>query len=278
VHANFLAYCRDALHLALGESAEGLALPADERARLAATAGDAGYENLLRLLHHLLGSETAIRRSEAGALALEIAWLRAAELPKLVAIEAVLGGISPATAGGRPTLAATGTPTAAPPPPRAAAPRPAAEPPTPTPPAPSAPVPQAATPPSAGGEVARLLEEVSRRKANLAGLLEGLATISWLPAERAVALEPHDRLAAESLARANNRELVQAAAESALGAGVTVRFLAARQVRPETPPAVAAAEARRAEARTHPRVQSVLSVFGGDVAEVSGSADEDKNR
>jgi hypothetical protein len=57
-----------------------------------------------------------------------------------------------------------------------------------------------------------------------------------------------------------------------------VRVLAARQGRPEAPPAVAAAEARRAEARAHPRVQSVLSVFGGDVAEVSGSADEDKNR
>ena len=37
-----------------------------------------------------------IRRSEAGALALEIAWLRAAELPKLVAIEECLAGSSPA--------------------------------------------------------------------------------------------------------------------------------------------------------------------------------------
>ena len=88
VHAHFLAYCRDALHLALGGEGAALELPGEERDALAARVGAAGYENLLRLLHHLLASEGAVRRSDASALALEIAWLRAAELPKLVRIEA----------------------------------------------------------------------------------------------------------------------------------------------------------------------------------------------
>ncbi|MEO7794460.1 MAG: DNA polymerase III subunit gamma/tau [Thermoanaerobaculia bacterium] len=100
VHGHFLAFCRDALHLALGESAETVALPAEERKALTEIAKGCGYENLLRLLHHLLGSESAIRRSEAGALALEIAWLRAAELPRLVAIERYLAGATGAPGGG----------------------------------------------------------------------------------------------------------------------------------------------------------------------------------
>jgi len=67
-------------------------LPAEEAATLAETARDAGYENLLRLVHQLLQSEATVRRSETGALAVEIAWLRAAELPKLRRVEEILSG------------------------------------------------------------------------------------------------------------------------------------------------------------------------------------------
>src|SRR5262249_5387341 len=94
----FLAFCRDALHLALsaaGGDASRAAptdLPAEEAQALAALAREAGYENLLRLMNQLLASEETVRRSEAGALAVEIAWLRAAELPKLTRIEELLAG------------------------------------------------------------------------------------------------------------------------------------------------------------------------------------------
>ncbi|MEJ2085750.1 MAG: DNA polymerase III subunit gamma/tau, partial [Acidobacteriota bacterium] len=90
VFAEFLAYCRDALHLSLGVEAESVELPHDETERLAELAKETGYENLLRLLHQLLGSEAIVRRSDSGTLAVEIAWLRAAELPKLTKIEALL--------------------------------------------------------------------------------------------------------------------------------------------------------------------------------------------
>ncbi|KAB2960656.1 MAG: DNA polymerase III subunit gamma/tau, partial [Thermoanaerobaculia bacterium] len=63
VYAHFLAYCRDALHLALGGDGEAFELPEEEVRLLGARARAAGYENLLRLLHQLLGSETSVRRS-----------------------------------------------------------------------------------------------------------------------------------------------------------------------------------------------------------------------
>jgi DNA polymerase-3 subunit gamma/tau len=286
VHANFLGYCRDALHVALGDAGEALALPREERVRLAALARGAGYENLLRLLHQLLGSEGSIRRSESGTLALEIAWLRAAELPKLVAIEQILSGVPPSPGDGAPPgprrisrdpVPPTRSSSAAapePPPVTALASAPVAE-------AERAPVaepavatPRPRTPPREGDEVEHFLEEVSRRKANLAGLLQGLATITWRGAERALCLEPHDAFASGSLARANNRELLAEAAVAVLGEGAALRILAPRPAVRSAPPEVVAREATKAEVREHPMVQSVLSVFGGDVAEVSRPDDE----
>jgi DNA polymerase-3 subunit gamma/tau len=111
VFGQFLAFCRDALHLALaaggGEASRAgqTDLPAEEALALAALAREAGYENLLRLMNQLLASEETVRRSEAGSLAVEIAWLRAAELPKLTRVEQLLGGSSAgagsSTGGGR---------------------------------------------------------------------------------------------------------------------------------------------------------------------------------
>jgi DNA polymerase-3 subunit gamma/tau len=92
VYGQFLAYCRDALHLALGSDPAQVDLVLEEARALAELARGAGYENLLRLLNQLLASEPMVRRTETGALALEIAWLRAAELPKLVRIEELLTG------------------------------------------------------------------------------------------------------------------------------------------------------------------------------------------
>ncbi|HLX08163.1 MAG TPA: DNA polymerase III subunit gamma/tau, partial [Thermoanaerobaculia bacterium] len=92
VYGQFLAYCRDALHLALGSEPEQVDLVLEDAQALAALARAGGYENLLRLLNQLLASEPMVRRTETGALAIEIAWLRAAELPKLVRVEQLLAG------------------------------------------------------------------------------------------------------------------------------------------------------------------------------------------
>jgi len=100
-HGQFLSYCRDAVHAAVGIAADRLDLPAEDAAQLVDLARGAGYENLLRLLHQLLKSEELVRRSETPGLAVEIAWLRAAELPKLVRIEEILAGGS-SSGGERP--------------------------------------------------------------------------------------------------------------------------------------------------------------------------------
>lgn len=95
VFAQFLAYLRDGLHLALGTPLEQIDLPAEETQLLSKLSRGCGYESLLRLSQQLLASEATVRRSELGSLALEIALLRAAELPRLTRLETLLAGGAP---------------------------------------------------------------------------------------------------------------------------------------------------------------------------------------
>lgn len=126
VFTHFLGFLRSALHLAQGLDPEQLDLPAEAAEDLKETAAASGYENLLRLLHLLLSSETVVRRADAPGLALEVALLRAAELPRLVRIERLAAGLptdaappagrpeAPARSGGTTeTPAATSPPDAA---------------------------------------------------------------------------------------------------------------------------------------------------------------------
>ncbi len=129
VYGQFLAFCRDALHLAMGGSPGQVDLPGEEAQALATTARASGYENLLRLMNLLLTSEPIVRRSDTGALAVEIAWLRAAELPKLTRVEEILAGTiagaeavrpaaAPRPAPARPLLHGAAPPSRPPGPPR----------------------------------------------------------------------------------------------------------------------------------------------------------------
>ncbi len=92
VYAQFLGYCRDAIHLAMGTDPDRVDLPREEADRLAERSRAAGFDNLLRLLQQLLASEETVRRSDSALLAVEIAWLRSAELPRLTRVEALLAG------------------------------------------------------------------------------------------------------------------------------------------------------------------------------------------
>ena len=270
VHAHFLSFCRDGLHLALGESGEALALPAEERKALAEIAQRAGYENLLRLLHHLLGSESAIRRSEAGSLALEIAWLRAAELPRLVAIERYLAGATPEAAAPRPLPPLPPLPPTTPLAPKAPlAPTTTLSPVTPGAGAATPPPSVAAVAVPAGGGVTAFLEQLVLRRPTLAAQLESLASLAWNDADHTLVVRPNDELAAVSLARANNRDLMASAAIAAFGPEATFRFSRTEvAVAAPAPPAPTVAEERRAKVGEHPRVQAVLEIFGGAVAQV----------
>jgi DNA polymerase-3 subunit gamma/tau len=116
VYAQFLSYCRDGLHLALGADASTIDLPEEDAKLLAAQVSRTTYESLLRVLHLLLESEATVRRTDAGTLAVEIAWLRACELPKLLRVQSLLRGLGPSSpedeTGGRgtPDSAGAGSP------------------------------------------------------------------------------------------------------------------------------------------------------------------------
>jgi DNA polymerase-3 subunit gamma/tau len=277
VYREFLVFCRDALHLALEVPEEEVDLPQEDTERLKALAKEFGYENLLRLLHHLLNSEVAVRRSEAGILALEIAWLRAAELPKLTRIETLLGG------GNLPKL-----PVSTPVEPTAIQPPPSDE------PVPSASdtekvpsrepqvepatheVPEARTEPkldntpqeeggSSDNDIRRFLDLVSQRKQPLAAHLEGAERLAYADGELAIYSQPNDTWLSNALGRKSNCSILDECSKAVWGESSKWRLreskAAAAQVTPN--------ETKPDPALAHPTVQTALDIFGGTAQTVA---------
>lgn len=300
VYAQFLAYCRDALHLALhpAPAADGQAvgdrlaridLPREEAERLAERARRTGYPNLLRLLHQLLASEETVRRSDASTLALEIAWLRAAELPRLTRIEEVLsGGAPPAPAAGtdspetgRPPEGSRSTRSAAPRPTAAAAataaPAPAEPEPAeaPEPPAPDpAPPRRAAAPPAAAGGVETFLETLADLKASLAGYIREAHELRFLDGTLEIAVADDDDLLWSRLEKPPNRELIDRAVAAAWGPDASWR---PRRVPVDKAPrsAPSTAPPSRDGDADNPTVQAVLEIFQDTVERVDTDERED---
>lgn len=281
VYGHFLVFCRNALHLAMGGDPDQADLPAEEAQALAAVAKEAGYENVLRLLHQLLNSEMTVRRSETGALAVEIAWLRAAELPKLRRIEEILAGGGTAAAA-----SSAGAPKPAPRPAPAPAPAPAR---TPPPPAPApvkekvadkAPAPPPVAPPpapaprsngSASGEdsVQAFLDEVSRRKQPLAAYLSDADEIVFADGRLTIARAPGDTWLESRLGQSANRQIIDEAVAAVWGAGTTWRTIQGEgRKAAEMQAQAAAASAAGAVVSENPTVQTVLDIFGGRVERV----------
>ncbi|MFP3941286.1 MAG: DNA polymerase III subunit gamma/tau [Thermoanaerobaculia bacterium] len=301
VYAQFLAYCRDALHLALDPARTGdgqaagdrlarIDLPREEAERLAERARRTGYPNLLRLLHQLLASEETVRRSDASTLALEIAWLRAAELPRLTRIEEVLSGSAPpgpAAASGsretgrppggsrssrnaapRPTAAASATADPAP-----AEPEPAE---APEPPAPDPPPirPNAAAPATAGG-VETFLETLADLKAPLAGHVRKAHELRFLDGTLEIAVAADDDLLWSRLEKPPNRELIDRAVAATWGPDASWR---PRRVTVDEAPRSAPSTARPSrdhDATDNPTVQAVLEIFQDTVERVDTDERED---
>jgi DNA polymerase-3 subunit gamma/tau len=297
VYGQFLAFCRDALHLAMGGDPEAVDLPAEEAQTLAAMAREAGYENVLRLLHQLLGSETLVRRSESGALSVEIAWLRAAELPKLRRIEEILAG-SLGTQGTAPRPAAAPAPRPA----AQAAPRPPAPRPQPAPaPAPQisqasqisqttaprpvpapAPTPAPVPAPRAanGDPVQAFLDEVSRRKQPLAAHLSEAEGITFEDGRLTIARMPGDTWLESRLQQAGNKQVIEEALAAACGPGTPWRTVQGdgsqrRQEVEEQTRQAAAATSAVAGLVENSTVQTVLDIFGGKVERVEERTRED---
>ena len=268
VYREFLVFCRDALHLALDVPREEVDLPQEDTDRLEALAKEFGYENLLRLLHQLLNSEVAVRRSEAGLLALEIAWLRAAELPKLTRIETLLGGGSlPELPVSTPAEPARKTP-----PPAKAASTPtvsSTEPTSPNePPAkeeetasnktePEAPT--ASNKKTSDNELRQFLDLVSQRKQPLAAHLEEAERLAFSDGELTIYSRPDDSWLSNALSRKSNRSILDEC--SAAVWGETSRW-GLQVSRPSDQPATTPSS-EPDPALAHPTVQTALDIFGG---------------
>jgi DNA polymerase-3 subunit gamma/tau len=192
VYAQFLAYCRDALHLALDGRAERVDLPREEAQRLAERAGQVGFENLLRLLQQLLASEETVRRSDASSLAVEIAWLRAAELPRLTRVEELLSGRAPAAMKVEPV-----------------APRPG--------PATPALAPATGAAAEAGDVIAGILDWLADRKPALASHLRASEARRFAGGTFEVVVAPDDDLLWSRLDKPANRELLGQAVTEVCG-------------------------------------------------------------
>ena len=268
VYREFLVFCRDALHLALDVPREQVDLPQDDTDRLETLAKEFGYENLLRLLHQLLNSEVAVRRSEAGLLALEIAWLRAAELPKLTRIETLLGGGSlPELPVSTPAEPARKTP-----PPVKAESTPTVGSTEPTsqnePPAKEEEAASNKTEPEASAasnkktsdnEIRQFLDLVSQRKQPLAAHLEEAERLAFSDGELTIYSRPDDSWLSNALSRKSNRSILDECSTAVWGE--TSRW-GLQVSRPSDQPATSPSS-EPDPALAHPTVQTALDIFGG---------------
>ncbi len=275
VYGQFLAFCRDALHLAMGGAPAQVDLPAEEAQALAALAKEGGYENLLRLLNQLLASEPIVRRSESGALAVEIAWLRAAELPKPTRVEELLvaGNVRLAAVPSATRSAPAAPPRSnpAPAPARAAAPQRQA--------AAAAPPPRTA-PPAAPSRPADPLtafrEEAGKRKQNLGGLLDAAEDLRFEDGRIAILLPGGDAYSRNRLEA--NRSILEEAAAAVWGAGTRLDIVEGRKATGDSETAAVLKPVPMQEVEQIPAVQAVLEIFKGsriEAVEEQGSYTED---
>jgi len=263
VFGEFLSYCRDALHLGLGASPTDIELPEEDAQQLAKLAKDIGYENLLRLLHQLLASESSVRRSEAGTLAVEIAWLRAAELPKLTRIEEVLaGGTPPQGAPKRSTKKPPPPPKQSSPPPPKKAVEPVEQK-APEPPVEKTPVATAAAVSGAADDsrIEDFLVEISRRRQPLAAHLQESIHLIFEDNVLSIYTAPQDQWLATALARGNNRKILEESLAAIWGEGTSWRLREGGDLDAQATaePAPAADD----PILKHPVVQTALDIFGG---------------
>ncbi len=281
VFGQFLVYCRDALHLAAGGPAESVDLPLEEAEALAELVRSQSYENLLRLTDHLLTSEPTVRRSEFSLLALELAWLRGAELPKLVRVEDILSGAEPTSLTGQGPETATAKGPLAPLRGDTSGDRPSphdAAPPGPARPAttrsssinertnrtePS----EVGSSISPGDRIASFRESLNTRRQPLAALVDS-AKLVFEEGRLQIAPPAGDSLLAGALKRKNNVTLLEELLREIWGEGTTwiIQETAGDASEPESNRREPDKTSR--EAIEDPTVQAVLDIFGGNIQNI----------
>ncbi|MEM6702624.1 MAG: DNA polymerase III subunit gamma/tau [Acidobacteriota bacterium] len=281
VFSQFLRFCRDALHLAQGADPELIDLPRDQTQALAEKARATGFENLLRLLNQLLQSEQLVRTSEAGILALEIALLRATELPKLMRIEDLLGGgegsggtgsapgsgsgrAAGSPSGGSPSASASSTSSSDT---SASAGRSASastdgE----------APSERRTTPSLRTAGVDDLRNRVTEVSQSLAAHLDAAAQVEVEGSTVSIVVAGDDELTKDAFGRERNRKILDDVVRELWGAsaewGMKVDRHASSKVETVVEETVSPEPEDADPAAEHPTVQKVLEMFGGTIAAI----------
>ncbi len=263
VFGQFLTYSRDALLLAMGGNPEASDLPSEESQSLKTLVSKYSYKSILQLTQHLLTSEQTVRRSEFSLIALNLAWLRAAELPELTRIEHILSGHS--RLPGNQVLATSPQP----PPPQSASeaasskktPRNQEEPTTKT----GSKIDKKA--PHQNDRIRSFRELLAERRQPLAALLES-ATLSFPANQLEIGPQPGDTLLKAALARKNNAELVGELVSQLWSPETTWIIVESK------PGLVTPSEDRPSKEPQHkdvkddPTVNVVLDIFGGKIQSV----------
>ncbi len=270
VFGQFLVYTRDALHLAIGGQAESIDLPLEEAKSLAGLVRSQSYENLLRLSDHMLMSEPTIRRSEFALLALELAWLRAAELPKLTRIEDLLSGttstISAEHTAAKSTAARDSRDHISPPSEATSAPSGPST-------SPKSPPDHKKTPAHISSRIDSFRDQLNNRRQPLAALVES-AKLFFEDGRLLVHPQAGDTLLSNALKRRNNAALFDQLAQEIWGERTTWLVQEAPALSTPDHDLQQSGKEDTAGADKDPMVQTVLEVFGGNIQSIQ----EQENR
>jgi len=280
------ALVRGAVRFAADPSAPAVAGISEEgSATLRELARTTAYSTLLRVLTLLSEAEGMLRRSDVPSLALEVLFLRLAELPRLVPIEEILAsGASFPLPASRPAAPASPAPA----PPRSAAPpaepglRAPADGPRPSPGASDPPRFVGLTPlevaepePEAIADAATAFRiEVEKRHSNLGAALEDVSVSIEGKMVRLV-LDPPSPPLARRLGEPAMKKVLDEAALAVLGAKARVTVESAEPAGGDLTAAAATADPERLErenlkkrAAADERVRKILDLFDGEIADV----------
>ncbi len=243
LYRDLLGYLRNLLLIAGGAPERMVSVSPGDLAPLRDVASHFDYAELLRILNLLIRDDELVSRTEQQRLAVEIALLRAATLPRLRKVEDVLAG-SGGTPPARPRPAAATAIAPAPATPRRATP----------PAAPATPAP-AATPGPSSEFRERLVAHIAKQRRAAATYLDTARSISLDRDALVIEFDAANRFAADYLSEQS--AFIAAAAEELEGRPVRVSVRTAEEA-PKAAPATPTVQ-------DDPVLRSFQKHLGGEV-------------
>lgn len=255
LYRDLLGFLRTLLVIRSGARPELVPLTGDDLEQAKRAAEKFSYTELLRAMSLLMENDELISRTEQQRLAVEIALLKAATLPQLRSVEAVLAGGGGGTDAARPARPVA--PPAAAEPSRVAAPKRVAE--TAPPVAEAEPVRET----SGSSLAAQLIEKVRTQRRFLANYLEDARTIRENGNEVIVEFDPSKSNAADYVADGDQLQFLTTTASEILGRSVVARLVRGEERRKSSP---AASEKKSApSAQEDPVLRAFQKHLGAEV-------------